>query len=66
MSTKLRLKSSKGKQHGAKGVSFRNIARELQKEATNPTVNLSDPRALLHLIADALMREGKRVQTIKR
>ena len=60
-------KSPKGKQHGAKGVSFRNIARKLRKEAVNPTtINVADPRVMLHFIADVIMAEGVRVQKIKR
>lgn len=63
----IKHKSPKGKQHKASGVSFRNIARRLHKEAVNPNkVNVADPRLMLHFIADVIMAEGVRLQGIKR
>lgn len=59
-------RKSKGKRHAAHAFSFELIAAQLREHARNPQVDLSDPRALLRLIADAIGDEGKRVQGILR
>lgn len=59
-------RKSKGKRHAAHAASFYNVATILRAHAINPQVDLSDPRALLRVIAEAMDSEGKRVRAIVR
>lgn len=66
MATVKKKTSKPNKRHPAHAASFYNVATALRAHVINPLVDLSDPRALLRVIADAMDAEGKRVRKIVR